>query len=316
MSAASKLASLNAGLLRFCIQHSDFTAVSDPSKLPQRPQEDYDWLQNALENFESDIEKIKKLLEVLRGSESSTGQLLSAFEELEYLVEDLDNAQTLVKQNGVQVIVDLLQHSEPDVRAWAAQLVTVCTHNLAVAQLAFIQSGALARLIVLLKTETNETVRHKVIGAISSITSNNPTGEAFFIQMNGLKVLANFLVSSTSASTRTRIIFFLTRLTLNHPDIVVKLTSMNFIEPIVAALIDENIQLRETAEKALLWILNHPDNVEYAKVLKLGDIVEALVSDVATKKKALSDASKDENENEIERLQDELQVLGQIKAKV
>jgi seryl-tRNA synthetase len=115
MSAASKLASLNAGLLRFCIQHSDFTAVTDPSKLPQRPQEDYDWLQSALENFESDIEKIKKLLEVLRNTESTKGQLLSAFEELEFLVEDLDNAQTLVKQNGVQVVVDLLQHDEPDV---------------------------------------------------------------------------------------------------------------------------------------------------------------------------------------------------------
>lgn len=42
-SAVSKLAALNAGLLRFCIQHSDFNAVENPDNLPQRPQADYDW---------------------------------------------------------------------------------------------------------------------------------------------------------------------------------------------------------------------------------------------------------------------------------
>jgi hypothetical protein len=202
------------------------------------------------------------------------------------------------------------------VRSWAAQLVTVCTHNLAVTQLAFIQAGALARLIVLLKTETVETVRHKVIGAISSITSNNPSGEAFFIQMNGLKLLSTFLVSSTSASTRARIIFFLTRLTLHHPDIVVKVLALNFIEPIITALVDDNVQLRETAEKALLWILNHQDNVEYAKVLKLGDIVNALIADITTKKKSLLNSSKEEHESEIERLSDELSMLEQINSKL
>jgi len=97
---------------------------------------------------------------------------------------------------------------------------------------------------------------------------------------------------------------------------VVKVLALNFIEPIITALVDENVQLRETAEKALLWILNHQDNVEYAKVLKLGDIVNALVSDVIAKKKALLDASKDEHESEIERLSEELAILEQIKSKV
>jgi len=87
---------------------------------------------------------------------------LSFQEELEYLIEDLDNANMLPKIDAVKSIVTLLNNKSNKVRAWAAQVVAVATHNLVGNQLIFMQHGALANLILCIKTETSETVRHKV----------------------------------------------------------------------------------------------------------------------------------------------------------
>lgn len=87
-----------------------------------------------------------------------------------------------------------------------------------------------------------------------------------------------------------------------------------FLEPIVSALVDENAQLRETAGRALLWILNYKDNVEHAKSLNLAEIVRVQSEDAERNLKEVQ--SQPDSEMEVARLQEELELLQQVRAKL
>jgi hypothetical protein len=80
---------IDLALLRFALQHTDSPNLKDT---PVRP-EDYEWLRAAIASFETDAQKLKKLLELLKKQDGVTEeQKHAALEELQLLVEDLDNA--------------------------------------------------------------------------------------------------------------------------------------------------------------------------------------------------------------------------------
>ena len=54
---------------------------------------------------------------------------LRAMENLEYLVENLDNANDLVKLNGIALVQRYLVHSNPKLRAMAAKIFSTCASN-------------------------------------------------------------------------------------------------------------------------------------------------------------------------------------------
>jgi hypothetical protein len=83
--------SIDAGLLRFCLEHSDGGNLTE-TQLPQRDEADYKWLRAALNDLQTDADRMKKLVEMLKSSESSETDKTTALEELQYLIEDLDNA--------------------------------------------------------------------------------------------------------------------------------------------------------------------------------------------------------------------------------
>lgn len=86
------MANLPLGLLRFCIEHSDDPVgmVSGEHKLPERDPEDYVWLMKALEDLESDTEKMRKLLSTLKKPETTDEEKKFALEGIQYYVEDFD----------------------------------------------------------------------------------------------------------------------------------------------------------------------------------------------------------------------------------
>jgi hypothetical protein len=83
--------SIDAGLLRFCLKHSDGGNLTE-TQLPQRDEADYAWLRAALNDLQTDVDRMKKLVEMLRSPESSITDKATALEELQYLIEDIDNA--------------------------------------------------------------------------------------------------------------------------------------------------------------------------------------------------------------------------------
>ena len=80
---------IDLALLRFALQHTDSPNLADTQVRPQ----DYEWLREAMASFETDAQKMKKLVELVNREESvSEEQKHAALEELQLLVEDLDNA--------------------------------------------------------------------------------------------------------------------------------------------------------------------------------------------------------------------------------
>lgn len=63
-----------------------------------------------------------------------------------------------------------------------------------------------------LGSEEDEGVKHKLVGALSSLSSDNPEVESFFVQMKGVTLLSKLLKDAKSPAARAKIVFFLTRL--------------------------------------------------------------------------------------------------------
>jgi hypothetical protein len=84
---------IDLALLRFALQHTDSPNLADTQVRP----EDYEWLREAMANFETDTQKMKKLLELVKKEDGvSEEHKQAALEELQLLVEDLDNATGIV----------------------------------------------------------------------------------------------------------------------------------------------------------------------------------------------------------------------------
>ena len=93
---------IDLALLRFALQHTtDSPTLPDTQVRPQ----DYEWLREAMASFETDAQKIKKLLELVKKEDVIEDQKCAALEELQLLVEDLDNA------SGFLLFLLTLHHS-------------------------------------------------------------------------------------------------------------------------------------------------------------------------------------------------------------
>lgn len=88
----ANLSGIDAGLLRFCLQHSDGGSGGTSAPPPQRDPADYAWLRAALNDLKTDADRMKELTHVIRSTEAAEQTRAACLEELECLVEDLDNA--------------------------------------------------------------------------------------------------------------------------------------------------------------------------------------------------------------------------------
>jgi len=98
------------GLIRFCLEHGD---NPEAAVNPNRDPRDYEWLREALGNLESDYDKMKKIVSKLtelegKEDEASIGRTIVSLEELQYYIEDIDNANELHKMGGLALIIRLV----------------------------------------------------------------------------------------------------------------------------------------------------------------------------------------------------------------
>ncbi len=99
----SNLKGADFGLLKFCLEHSGGSSLEE-GKVPNRDPADYQWLKEALNNLESDADRMKKLMELLTKEDSSLEDKANYLEELQYLVEDIDNAKG---KNRLSMLINL-----------------------------------------------------------------------------------------------------------------------------------------------------------------------------------------------------------------
>jgi CHASE3 domain sensor protein len=217
---------LGLGLLKFCLEHSDGNVGDTNLENYQRDSEDYKWLMEALNNLESDSQRMKKLVDSLN-SNITVQEMKFALEGIQYFVEDLDLANDLIKVNGLSTIVRLILHDDADIRYWIAWILASLTQNNQTTQLALVKLDVLNLLCSAIQKETHDQARDKQLYALSSLMSGNQELMNNFVDtFNGI----NYLVSMTLSkipSTQFKSLWFLYKLLTSRPDLNIKKAKEN-----------------------------------------------------------------------------------------
>lgn len=129
----------------------------------------------ALFGGPSDAELMKAAMEVICDQDPSTTleNRLVAFDNFEQLIESLDNANNMGKLALWTPLLSLLEHSEQELRRYAAWCVGTAVQNNEPSQESLLAMGGLPRLVkVAVQEDETETVRRKAIYALSSAVRN------------------------------------------------------------------------------------------------------------------------------------------------
>jgi len=256
------------GLLRFCLQHSDSSTVDTDISQYGHDAADYVWLKEALNNLESDTERMKKLVAKLQQADN-INEVIWALEGIQYFVEDLDLANDLEKVGGTEHVVTCLTHENADVRRWSAWIIASLTQNNPTTQGTLSEKyNILDVLVKVLLKETNSQTKEKQLYALSAVTSGNEALMNRFVDnYNGIPVLVSSLQDNLSG-IQFKVVWFLKKLLLARPankDIV---RNTNIVANLVKILGESGVKedVRERAAETLLMVVS--DDREKARECK------------------------------------------------
>ncbi|XP_074530910.1 nucleotide exchange factor SIL1 [Halichoeres trimaculatus] len=158
---------------------------------------------------ETDVQIMKRLLEQLNSSNSTTEQRLSILLELEYLVHQVDNAQTLCSMGGLHTILQGLNSSDFRLQESSAFVLGSALASNPVVQVKAVENGALQTLLTTLATAEPLHVKKKVLFAMASLLRNFPYAQRHFLSHGGLQVLSELFKADRGGVLRTRIVTML-----------------------------------------------------------------------------------------------------------
>lgn len=155
---------------------------------------------------ETDIQIMKRLVEQLNSSSTTTEQKVGVLQELEYLVHQVDNAQTLCSMGGLQLILRGLNSSDFRVQENSAFVLGSALSSNPVVQVKAVEDGALQALLTALATTQPLHVRKKVLFAMASLLRHFPFAQYHFLSHGGLQVLSELFREDKGGIVRTRIV--------------------------------------------------------------------------------------------------------------
>jgi len=280
---------LGLGLLKFCLEHSDGNVGETNMENYQRNPEDYKWLMEALNNLESDAQRMKKLVDSLTG-DITAQQMKYALEGIQYFVEDLDLANDLIKVNGLQPIVNLVSHDDADIRFWSAWIIASVSQNNPNTQLALVKLDIFNHLCKAIQNETNETTKDKQLYALSSVTSGNQSLMDHFVdEYNGIPYLVALTVTKSS-STQFKAIWFLYKLLSGRErNIQIIKKDDNLVNNLMQVISEaEKLETRERALQILgLYLKNDVNSLQKCKSLGLDKVIVERLSKASDEEKTL-----------------------------
>jgi len=287
--ANNNFTGLGLGLLKFCLEHSDGNVGDTIMENYQRDRDDYKWLMEALNNLESDAQRMKKLVESLNG-DVTTQQMKYALEGIQYFVEDLDLANDLIKVNGLQPIVNLVSHDDADIRLWAAWIVASVSQNHPNTQLALVKLDILSHLCKAIQKETSDEVKDKHLYALSSVTSGNQSlMDQFVDDYNGIPYLVALTVAK-SPSTQFKAIWFLYKLLSGRDrNLLIAKQDDNLVNNLMNVISEsEKLETRERAVQILgLYLKNDANSLQKCKSLGLDQVILERLSKATDEEKTL-----------------------------
>ena len=139
------LRDIDKGLLKFCLEYGKLPEGT-ASTLEKRDPADYKWLREALESVEDDGKKMIRLVKELEDDkDAAPAKVCVILEELQAIIEDVENANDLMKiPNSLALVFQLCAHASPDVRSDACWIVSTIAANNQSGQARLLASGALS----------------------------------------------------------------------------------------------------------------------------------------------------------------------------
>ncbi|XP_048318693.1 uncharacterized protein LOC107431822 isoform X2 [Ziziphus jujuba] len=240
------------GMLQWAIGHSDPAKLKETAKKVQ--QSSPDELKKRQLEFKELMEKLKvpsdaQLMQIaiddLNNSSLALEDRHRALQELLFLVESIDNANDFNKLGGLPVVIQELNHPDPDIRRLAAWIIGQASQNNPAVQEQVLKLGALLKLMKMVKSNFIEEAI-KCLYAVSALVQNNLAGQELFIAEAGLLLLqkkAVFLVGDLAGF----------QLITVHKDEIPFLSNRFFLKSVVDLTASSDLELKE---KVLITIKN------------------------------------------------------------
>jgi len=300
----SQISSIDFGLLKFCLAHSDAPNVTETDLSSyNRDPADYVWLREALNNLEGDASKVKKLLEKLTAADITIENIKYALEGIQYYVEDVDVANAVLKFGILQVLSNFLTHPDSQIRMWSAWTVGTICHNNPTAQKIAMEINLLGALVGAFKSETEAEPQAKQITCISAILSQNIPGQNIFLeQYNGTQLLTD-LLDATEQSIKTRAMWLVNNIMIESPATKDLFGNNNFIQKLIGNVNSESPNIREKALQTLKTLMmGNKKNQSEAKSSGLDKVILQKLQD-------LQKAGECDNKDEIDLAKQVYQLL-------
>ncbi|KIV98994.1 uncharacterized protein PV09_09274 [Verruconis gallopava] len=163
-------------LLRWSIENSstssDPNAPTTGSTSGPRTQLDQEALRRLVFGGPSDADRMKDAMATIQHPDASLDDKLTAFDNFEQLVEQIDNANNMEPLKLWQPLVDQLNSEEAELRKWAAWCLATAVANNAKAQERMMVLGAIPTLVKQATQDSSLDARKKAILALSSGVRN------------------------------------------------------------------------------------------------------------------------------------------------
>lgn len=142
------LRDIDKGLLKFCLEYGKLPEGTE-SSLEKRDPADYKWLREALESVEDDGKKMIRLVKELEDDkDAASAKICVILEEIQAIIEDVENANDLMKiPNSLVLVFKMCSHEAPKVRGDACWIISTIASNNQSGQARLLASGALGVVV-------------------------------------------------------------------------------------------------------------------------------------------------------------------------
>ncbi|CAI2171208.1 12312_t:CDS:2 [Funneliformis geosporum] len=202
-------------LLKWSVENSDSNKIPQPP-----PQDDPERRKIGSEIIDvilgkSDGVRIREAIEVISNTNDTLENREIAFDNLEMLVEQIDNANDVENMNLWPKILSFLSFPEKSLRLHAVWVCGTAVQNNPKAQKAFAEKGGIKLILNLLNNPDEDMeVRSKAIYAISGAIKHYSPGLEQFEKEGGYEILLSILQTSNDLSILRKVVFLFNTLLL------------------------------------------------------------------------------------------------------
>ena len=124
----------------------------------------------------SDADLMKEAMHVIRNPEATQESKMTAFDNFEQLIENLDNANNMEPLGLWTPLIELLGERQADLRRMAAWCIGTAVQNNQRSQERFLAMNGIPQLCKLATDDSDKAVRRKAVYALSSEVRNYQPG--------------------------------------------------------------------------------------------------------------------------------------------